>query len=120
MDIVFIRALEVRAIIGVLDWERRVPQRLRIDVELGTDTRPAGIADDLEQALDYAAVSQRVRAVAEASAFRLVEALGEALAETLMTEFGVPWVRLTLTKPGAVAGTAGVGITIERGEAPAA
>ncbi|HSP00171.1 MAG TPA: dihydroneopterin aldolase, partial [Thioalkalivibrio sp.] len=46
----------------------------------------------------------------------LVEALAERIAHTVMSEFSVPWLRLTLGKPGAVRGSREVGVTIERGE----
>jgi dihydroneopterin aldolase len=117
MDIVFIEALEVDATTGVHDWERRMRQRLRLDLSLGWDTRPAGSSDALADALDYAAVSERARAIAEASQYYLLESLAEALAQELLSEFEAPWLRLTLTKPGAVPGARAAGITIERGGA---
>lgn len=119
MDNVFIEALEVDATTGVHDWERQMRQRLRLDLTLGWDTLPAGRSDALPDALDYAAVSERARAIAEASHYYLLEALAETLAQQLLSEFGVPWLRLTLTKPGAVPGARAAGITIERGGAEA-
>lgn len=120
MDQVFIRGLEVEAVIGVYDWERSIRQRLVLDLELGWDIRAAAAGDDLSATLDYAAVSQRVLDYVAASSFLLVEALAERVAELIMAEFGVPWLRLRLTKPGAVAeATGGVGVLIERGEWPA-
>tara|TARA_R100000306_G_C4328036_1_gene118751 strand:+ start:64 stop:213 length:150 start_codon:yes stop_codon:yes gene_type:complete len=45
-----------------------------------------------------------------------VETLAEELAALLMSEFGIPWLRLQITKPGAVpAAAGGVGVIIERG-----
>jgi Dihydroneopterin aldolase len=35
MDCVFIEGLAVEAVIGVLDWERTVEQRLLVDLDLG-------------------------------------------------------------------------------------
>jgi len=116
MDRVFIHGLELDAIIGVNEWERRIRQRLTVDAELAWDVSAPGRSDDLADALDYAAVAERVRSLVDASAFQLVEALAEALADDLRTRFGLSWLCLTVTKPGAVAGTRGVGVTIERGE----
>lgn len=116
MDIVFIDGLEVDTVIGVYDWERGIRQCLTLDLQLGWDIRPAAASDDLGAALDYAAVSARVQAFAEASHFQLVETFAERLAALLMSEFGIRWLRLRLTKPGAVpAARGGVGVEIERG-----
>ncbi len=116
MDTVFINALEVDCVIGVYDWERQIRQRLIIDLTLGWDNRAPAAGDDLSLALDYASVSARVQAFAADSAFQLVETFAERLAATLLAEFGMPWLRLRITKPGAVpAARGGVGVEIERG-----
>jgi dihydroneopterin aldolase len=116
VDTVFINALEVDCVIGVYDWERQIRQRLIIDLTLGWDNRAPAAGDDLSLALDYASVSARVQAFAADSAFQLVETFAERLAATLLAEFGMPWLRLRITKPGAVpAARGGVGVEIERG-----
>jgi len=61
-------------------------------------------------------VAKRVIAFVEASEFQLVETLAERVAQLVREEFGVPWLRLTLNKGGAVRGASGVGVIIERGE----
>ena len=50
------------------------------------------------------------------SQYQLVETLAEKICEIVMNEFAVPWVRLTLSKPGAVSGSKAVGVMIERGD----
>lgn len=116
MDIVFIDGLEVDTVIGVYDWERGIRQCLTLDLQLGWDIRPAAAGDELGLALDYAAVSARVQAFAAQSAFQLVETFAERLVAVLMAEFGIAWLRLRVTKPGAVpAARGGVGVEIERG-----
>jgi len=115
MDTVFIEALEANAITGVHDWERQIRQRLRLDLVLGWDTQPAGHSDGLRDALDYAAVSERTRVIVESSEYYLLEALAEELAQTLRSEFAIPWLRITMTKPGCVPGARAAGIAIERG-----
>ncbi len=116
MDTVFIEGLEVDTVIGAYDWERQIRQCLRLDLYLGWDNRLPAVDDDLSKALDYASVSQRVQAFASESQFILVETFAERLAERLMAEFQIPWLRIKLTKPGAVpAAHGGVGVEIERG-----
>ncbi|MBK8896305.1 MAG: dihydroneopterin aldolase [Candidatus Competibacteraceae bacterium] len=115
MDIIFIHELRVQTLIGVHPWERENRQNLLLDVELGADTRAAAVTDRLDDTLDYQAVARRIDEFASASSFQLVETLGARIAELLQREFNVPWLRLTLRKPGAVPGTLAVGITLERG-----
>jgi 7,8-dihydroneopterin aldolase/epimerase/oxygenase len=116
VDQVFINGLAVESVIGVYDWERVAPQRLIIDLEMGWDMHRAATDDDLSATLDYAAISQRIAAFASDSGFALVETFADRLAALIMTEFGVPWLRLRLTKPGAVPqARGGVGVLIERG-----
>lgn len=116
MDRVFIEGLEVDTVIGAYDWEREIRQCLRLDLQMGWDNRPAAAGDNLNLALDYASVSTRIQAFAAESQFILVETFAERLVQTLMDEFNIPWMRLKLTKPGAVpAARGGVGVEIERG-----
>ena len=48
------------------------------------------------------------------SEFELVETLAERIAEIVLVEFDVPWVRLSLNKIGAIRGARDVGVVIER------
>ena len=119
MDIVFIRELRADAIIGVYDWERSIRQTLVLDLEMAWDNRPAAVGDAIGEALDYAAVSSRVIGHIEGSSYQLLETLAEDLAALLLSEFGMPWLRLRLCKPGAVPAARDVGVLIERGVRPA-
>lgn len=115
MDIVFIRRLEAETVIGVNRWERQVKQRLRLDLELGADTARAAASDAIDDTLDYNAVAERVQALVSESTFQLVESLAEHVAKCLRREFNIPWLRVTVHKPGAVPGADSVGVVIERG-----
>ena len=117
MDKIFLRGLEVQTVIGIWDWERQIKQTVRVDLELGTDVRKAARADRIDEASDYKAIAKRLIAFIESSRYQLVETLAEALAEVVVTEFDVPWVRLSVAKPGAIEGSREVGIVIERGKA---
>lgn len=114
MDKVFIEGLEIEALIGIYDWERRIRQPLRFDIEMGFDnTRPAA-TDRIEDTLDYKAVSKRLIEFVSASSFGLVETLAERCAAIILDEFAVEAVSLKLSKPGAVRGASAVGVKIER------
>ncbi|MEH0689522.1 bifunctional dihydroneopterin aldolase/7,8-dihydroneopterin epimerase [Vibrio cholerae] len=117
MDKVFIEQLEVITTIGVYDWEQQIKQKLVLDIEMAHDNRPAGKSDDVVDALDYAKVSEAVLNHIEQGRFLLVERVAEEVAELVMTTFNVPWIRIRLAKPGAVAQAKAVGVVIERGKA---
>lgn len=119
MDIVYIRDLKVNTIIGIYDWEREIRQTVSLDLEMATDIRRAGRTDHIDDTLNYKAVAKRLIAFIEASEFQLVETLAERVAVIVREEFAVPWLRLRLSKPGAVRGARDVGVVIERGERPA-
>jgi dihydroneopterin aldolase len=115
MDIIFLRDLRIDTLIGIYDWERRVKQTISLDLEMATDIRKAAATDAIDDTLNYKAVAKRLIAFVEASEFQLVETLAERVSEIVLTEFNVPWVRLTLNKTGAVRGARDVGVIIERG-----
>jgi 2-amino-4-hydroxy-6-hydroxymethyldihydropteridine diphosphokinase len=117
MDRVFIEGLEVEALIGIYDWERRIRQPLLFDIEMAFDNRKPAASDAIADTLDYKAVSKRLVAFVSASSFGLVETLAERCAEIVLREFGVESLKLKLSKPGAVRGARAVGVTIERDRA---
>ncbi len=116
MDIVFLRDLRIETVIGIYDWEREIRQTVVLDLEMAADVAKAAASDRIEDALDYKTVAKRLIAFVGESRFQLVETLAEQCARIVREEFGVPWVRLTLNKIGAVNGARDVGVIIERGE----
>ena len=114
VDTVFIKGLKAASVIGCYDWELDIRQTLVIDLELKADFSRAADTDALEDALDYAAISQRIISVCETSRFQLLEALSEHLARLLVAEFAITGLRLTINKPGAVSEAETVGVVIER------
>ena len=116
MDTVYITGLRAQTVIGVYDWERNIRQGVVLDLEMASDNRRAASEDRIEDALDYAAISSRLLSFIEDSEFQLIETMAEQIADLVMAVFGVPWLRLRLGKPGAVAAAETVGVQIERGE----
>jgi len=114
MDVIFLSGLTTECIIGIWDWERRVKQKIVIDLEMGADIRRAAATDAIEDTLDYKRVAKRLLAFVSESQFQLVETLTERIAQIVVTEFDVPWVRVRLNKQGAIRGSRDVGILIER------
>ncbi len=116
MDIIYLRDLRIETVIGVYEWERHVKQTVVVDLEMATDIRKAAASDDIVDTLDYKSVAKRVIAFVEESEFQLVETLTERISEIVLTEFAVPWLKLSVNKQGAVRGARDVGVVIERGQ----
>jgi dihydroneopterin aldolase len=115
MDIVFLRGLRIETVIGIYDWEKEVRQPVILDLEMSADVAKAAASDRIEDALNYKAVSKRLKQFVGEGRFELVETLAERCAEIIRSEFGVSWVRLSVNKIGAVSDARDVGVIIERG-----
>ena len=115
MDIIFLKDLRIDTIIGIYEWERRTRQTVIFDIEVGADIARAARTDAIEDTLNYKAVAKRIISFVENSDCRLIETLAERVADILLREFKVPWLRLCLNKQGAVRGVRDVGVIIERG-----
>lgn len=113
--IVNIRGLEPEAVIGCYDWERKIKQRLMIDLAMTTDFKAAAESDDLPDALDYAAISEQVISFVEKAEFQLLEALAVAIARDIFKTWPISQLRVDIDKPGAVptASSVGVSLTVE-------
>lgn len=113
-DTIFLSGLTAECIIGIWDWERKVKQKVVIDLEMAADIRKAASSDHIDDTLDYKKVSKRLQQFVEASEFQLVETLTDRIAQLILTEFDVPAVKVRLNKQGALRGSRDVGIVIER------
>ncbi len=115
MDLIYLHDLKVDCIIGIWEWERRTTQVMTIDIDIAVDVRRAAETDSIEDTLNYKAVAKRVIAFVGDSQFNLVETLTEKIAEIILGEFQVPWVRVAVNKRGAIRGATDVGVIVERG-----
>ena len=114
MDIIFISDFRIDMLIGVNEWERRVPQTVQLDLEIGLPPRERR-SDRIGDTIDYSKVVARIEQTVRANRFLLVEALAEHIAQLVMSEFGSPWVKASVTKLGAIRAVKRLGITVERG-----
>lgn len=114
MDIIFLSDLRVETVIGIFEWERKIRQTVSLDLEMAADIRAAAAGDSIDDTLDYKSVAKRLISHIETSDYGLVETLAESVARIVVTEFDVPWVKVTLHKPGAIRGAKDVGVVIER------
>ena len=102
-------------VIGVYEWERRLPQTVQLDIEIGLPSSRAGETDRVEDTIDYGKVIEAIDASVQQQHFDILEALAEHIAHLIRTDFQAPWVRLSITKLGMLRHIKRVGLTIERG-----
>jgi dihydroneopterin aldolase len=115
MDKVFIKGLNIQTTIGFFQWEKEIKQTLVIDLAMGWNTAKAALNDELAKTLDYADISVAIERFANDNPVDLIETLAERLANYLMTQYHIPWLKLSIGKPGAVHNAQTVGVEIERG-----
>lgn len=114
MDIIFLDEVRLPTWIGVYEWERQAQQTVEVSLEIGLPNQKAGHSDQLVDTIDYEAVIKRLQADLAVQHFLLIEALAEHIAEVILTDFGSPWVRLTLAKPGVMRDVKRIAVRIER------
>lgn len=118
MDVIFINDLRLDMLIGVHGWERKVPQTVQLDLEIGVPDTGRPRSDRIGETIDYSRVITRIHESLRRNRFLLVERLAEHLAQLVMTEFEAPWVRVSVSKLAVQQSVKRVGITIERGKRP--
>jgi len=114
MNAIFIHDLRVETRIGIYDWEQRLAQTIRLDIELGLPSDKVFRSGDFADALDYAAIVQRLQALAADHPHKLMERFAQAIADVLIDEFGAPWIKVRVAKLAPIAGVRELGIAIER------
>ena len=118
MDIIFLHDLRIETVIGIWDWERKIRQTVAIDLEMSADIAKAAATDSVDDTLNYKLVAKRLQEFVGESSFQLVETLAEKVAGVVLDEFDVAWVKVKISKPGAIRGSRDVGVIIERGTRP--
>ena len=113
-DRIVLAGISAETLVGVHEHERHALRPITIDLELICDLAAAAASDRLDDTIDYAAVTSRVRERCRAARHLLVEALAGELAQTCLEDARVLAVKVTLHKPGALPGVADVAVVLER------
>ena len=113
-DKIFLEQLEVKCRIGIFDWERKIKQKIVLDLEFPADIRRAARRDRIEDTINYKNIAKETIAFVSSSEFFLIETLAEKLAGRLLKKFKLAQIKIRLSKPGAIRGAKNVGIEIVR------
>ena len=114
MDMIFLSEVKVQTRLGVPEWERMVPQTIVLDLEIAMPHSRSCQTDEIDDTIDYGMVVARIRETLSEKSFKLVEALAEHLCQIVLHEFGAPWVKIEVAKPGILPGLKALGVVIER------
>lgn len=117
MDTIFLNEVKVATHLGVPEWERMLPQNIVLDIELAMPHSRSCHSDAIEDTIDYGLIVSRIRETLAQESFKLVEALAEHVCQLILAEFGTPWVKVKVGKPGILSGVRQLGVVIERGTA---
>ena len=114
MDHIFVRDFEFETLIGFHKRERVVPQKIRIDLEIGIANQAVFASDRVADCIDYSKVTSRIREVLAGQHYNLVEALAERVARLVLEEFGAASVKVSVAKLGVMRRAGLVGVTLVR------
>ena len=114
LDIIFIDGFRGQTVIGIHEDELHRSQPVRIDLAMGLPRALACDTDRIGDTIDYSGVRQALHSILASHRLRLLEALAELVASTLIEDFGAHWVRVGVTKPAKFDDVEGVGVIIER------
>ncbi len=116
MDIIFISELKIETLIGIYEWEQKVPQKIQLDLEVGLPGEHAAKSGKIGDTIDYSKIVGRIEQLFKEQHFSLLEKAGEAIAEVVTREFKAPWVKVSIAKLAPLKNVKRLGVTIERGK----
>lgn len=100
-DVIRLSNMLFHAFHGVWDEEREVGQRFEVDIEIMMDTSTAGRSDLLRDTIDLYKIYECVEVIVTQRKYKLVEALAEAIAGTLLEKFAMPQLLVRVRKPNS-------------------
>jgi 7,8-dihydroneopterin aldolase/epimerase/oxygenase len=112
---VFVRDLDLMALIGIYDHEKVKPQRIVVNVDLSVQEAEGPMSDDIDHVVSYEIVVKKIEAIVAAGHVNLVETLAEKFAEACLRDRRVLAARVRIEKPDIIPNARSVGVEIERG-----
>ena len=101
MDKIIVKNIKAYGYHGALTEENILGQNFYVDVILYKDLQKAGLTDDLNKSISYVDVYYDVEDIIKNKRFKLIEALAEMIAHTLLVKYSIKKVKVKIRKPGA-------------------
>ena len=111
---VFVRDLEIMALIGIYDHEKVKPQRIIVNIDLSVHEAEGPITDEISHVVSYEIIAKKVEAIVAEGHVNLVETLAEKFAEACLRDKRVAAARVRIEKPDIIPNARSVGVEIER------
>jgi dihydroneopterin aldolase len=118
LDIVYIKNLKGKTVIGICDDELFDPQEIIIDISMGVLNIKACRSDNIVHTIDYDQVRSAVLKKMKNHSYKLLESFAEELANLILDNFNAHWVKINVAKPKKYYNVDSVGIIIERSKVP--
>ncbi|MDQ1237462.1 MAG: dihydroneopterin aldolase/dihydroneopterin triphosphate 2'-epimerase [Wigglesworthia glossinidia] len=114
MNILFIKKLKIMASVGINNWEKNILQKIFVDIKIPINFKKSLNKDSLINRIDYIKIKNEIIFLVQNKHFNLIESLAEEIADMLVNNFSIPFVKITVNKPSAILEASNVGVTIIR------
>ncbi|WP_421694110.1 dihydroneopterin aldolase [Aestuariivirga sp.] len=111
---VFVRDLDLMALIGIYEHEKLEPQRIIVNIDLSVQEGDGPQGDDIGHVVSYEIVVKKVEAIIAEGHINLVETLCEKIAAACLRDKRVAAARVRVEKPDIIKNARSVGVEIER------
>ena len=111
---VFVRDLEIMALIGIYEHEKLKSQRIIVNIDLSVHEAEGPITDEISHVVSYEIIAKKVEAIVAEGHVNLVETLAEKFAEACLRDKRVAAARVRIEKPDIIPNARSVGVEIER------
>lgn len=109
---VFVRDLDLKALLGIYDHEKVKAQRIVVNIDLSVQEGSGD--DDIGHVVSYEIIVKKVEAIIAEGHINLVETLCERIASSCLTDKRVMAARVRVEKPDIIPNARSVGVEIER------
>lgn len=101
MDKIIVKNIKAYGYHGALTEENILGQNFYADITLYKSLKKAGETDELDESISYVDVYYDVEDIIKNKKFKLIEALAEKIAQTLLEKYSIKKVKVKIRKPGA-------------------
>ena len=112
---VFVKDLEIDALLGIYPEEKARPQRIIVNIDLSVKEGNDPTSDDIKNVVSYEIVVKKVERIVAQGHVNLVETLAELIAGACLKDARVMAARVRIEKPDVIKNARSVGVEIERG-----